>query len=151
MCSRRCGRGLFGWSIMLGFVMAAIVQCLTIVGIPTALTLVELATFALLPFGSHIKCALNILSNQHGAVLLDACSCPQQRQGSCRGGSCWQMSGVSPPCRSWITVFAGLHPRRKRFLPTTVAEVEAHRKARDLGAHSLSHEHSVLQKHPHHC
>lgn len=68
--------GLFGWSIMLGFVMAAIVQCLTIVGIPTALTLVELATFALLPFGSHIK---------------------------------------------------------TRFLPTTVAEVEAHRKARDLG------------------
>jgi hypothetical protein len=41
--------------------------------------------------------------------------------------------------------------RRKRFLPTTVAEVEAHRKARDLGAHSLSHEHSVLQKHPTRC
>lgn len=73
--------GLFGWSIMLGFVMAAIVQCLTIVGIPTALTLVELATFALLPFGSHIKCALNMLSNHHGAVLLDCCTCPQQWQG----------------------------------------------------------------------
>lgn len=54
--------GLFGWSIMLGFVMAAIVQCLTIVGIPTALTLVELATFALLPFGSHIKCAFQFSS-----------------------------------------------------------------------------------------
>jgi uncharacterized membrane protein YccF (DUF307 family) len=78
--------GLFGWSIMLGFVMAAIVQCLTIVGIPTALTLVELATFALLPFGSHIKCALKTSSKQRSALLLDSCTCPQQPRGSCRHG-----------------------------------------------------------------
>ena len=47
--------GLFGWSIMLGFIFAALIQCLTIIGVPTALVLLELAKFALLPFGSHIE------------------------------------------------------------------------------------------------
>jgi uncharacterized membrane protein YccF (DUF307 family) len=50
--------GLFGWSITVGFVLAALIQCLTIIGIPTALVLLELAKFALLPFGSHIECVL---------------------------------------------------------------------------------------------
>lgn len=45
----------FGWFICLGFVAGAIVQTLTIIGIPTALTLVTLGKFALMPFGCAIR------------------------------------------------------------------------------------------------
>ena len=46
---------LFGWTICIGFALAALVQVLTIIGIPTALTFFGLAKFALLPFGNDIR------------------------------------------------------------------------------------------------
>jgi uncharacterized membrane protein YccF (DUF307 family) len=45
----------FGWAIFLGFLFAALVQALTIVGLPTALTFGKLGRFALMPFGAEIR------------------------------------------------------------------------------------------------
>jgi len=46
---------LFGWTLFLGFAAAALVQALTIVGLPTALTFVGFAKFILVPFGHDIR------------------------------------------------------------------------------------------------
>lgn len=45
----------FGWAIFLGFLFAAIIQALTVVGLPTALTFSKLGMFALWPFGKDIR------------------------------------------------------------------------------------------------
>ncbi|PSC70697.1 serine threonine-kinase 4-like isoform X1 [Micractinium conductrix] len=46
---------LFGWHLALIHLAAALVQVLTIVGAPTALTDLQLAAFALWPFGRHLR------------------------------------------------------------------------------------------------
>lgn len=46
-----CRLIFFGWPLFLGHVAAALVQIPTIIGIPTAVTSVQMAVFALWPFG----------------------------------------------------------------------------------------------------
>eukprot|EP00208_Stichococcus_sp_RCC1054_P003611 CAMPEP_0206134600 /NCGR_PEP_ID=MMETSP1473-20131121/103_1 /ASSEMBLY_ACC=CAM_ASM_001109 /TAXON_ID=1461547 /ORGANISM="Stichococcus sp, Strain RCC1054" /LENGTH=141 /DNA_ID=CAMNT_0053526217 /DNA_START=399 /DNA_END=824 /DNA_ORIENTATION=+ len=45
----------FGWTLTLLLAAAAVVQCLTIIGIPTALAMTEFMKFTLWPFGQDIR------------------------------------------------------------------------------------------------
>lgn len=46
-----CRLIFFGWPLFLGHVASALVQIPTIIGIPTAVTQLQMAKFALWPFG----------------------------------------------------------------------------------------------------
>lgn len=46
---------LFGWEIAVGYVIAGLILCITIIGIPFGKQCFKLATLALLPFGASIK------------------------------------------------------------------------------------------------
>ena len=52
-----CRLIFFGWPLFLGHVASALVQIPTIIGIPTAVTQLQMAKFALWPFGQGDSCA----------------------------------------------------------------------------------------------
>ena len=129
-----------GWTLALGHLTAALVQAATIIGIPTAVTSVELAVFAL--------CALcHILWCRTCMPLVQAC-------GSTDGAEA--LLGPGADDMPWLhNTEAVWHPLvwhgilklccadcvcrwpfgqgiRKRFLPTTVEELHAEREHRTL-------------------
>lgn len=55
ICANVVWAVLFGWNLALAHVLASLVQALTIVGFGTALTNLQLAAFALWPFGRGLR------------------------------------------------------------------------------------------------
>ena len=45
---------LFGWEIAIGYIMAGIIFCITIIGIPFGKQCFKLAALSLIPFGANI-------------------------------------------------------------------------------------------------
>jgi uncharacterized membrane protein YccF (DUF307 family) len=83
---------LFGWTLCLGFAAAALVQALTVVGFPTALTFVGFAKFVLMPFGSDIRkqflptTVAELHAHRAGLAAVDAEGAPQQQGGGGKVG-----------------------------------------------------------------
>lgn len=46
---------LFGWELCLGYVMAGIVYCITVIGIPFGRQCFKLAELSLIPFGASVR------------------------------------------------------------------------------------------------
>ncbi len=46
---------LFGWELALGYLLAGIFFCITIIGIPFGKQCFKLASLAIIPFGAHVN------------------------------------------------------------------------------------------------
>ena len=86
---------LFGWSLCIFHLTAALAQALTIIGLGTALTQLQLALFALWPFGRSLR------HRQLPTTVWHADAQPNLRWGS----SCTPAAGVRlPPHRTALLI-----------------------------------------------